>query len=150
MAINPPSDIVLDVLRAADPTEARTATNRLRKLAGAAPAEATGFAALADRPLPAPGPRLPFHADSARVALNSDLNSNEDRSVLRRFEALVLKSFVESMLPKESSALFGEGSAGRVWRSMLAEGLADELASSGGIGIADSLARDIASRTDET
>lgn len=150
MAISPPSDIVLDVLRAADPAEARTATDRLRKLAGKGPADATGFAALVDRPLPDPGPRVPFHVDRARVALNSDLNTGSDRSVLQRFEAFVLKSFVEAMLPKDSSAIYGEGSAGRIWRSMLAEGLADELAASGGIGIADSLSRELPEKVEGT
>ena len=61
-------------------------------------------------------------------------------SPYRRFEAMVLSGFVEQLLPKSSATLFGAGTAGQVWRSMLAERIADEVAKSGGIGIAQHLA----------
>ncbi len=53
------------------------------------------------------------------------------------FEALVLQSFIQEMLPKKSEQVFGGGVAGDIWRSMLAEKLAAEVAERGGIGIAD-------------
>mgnify|MGYP003127960065 FL=1 len=43
------------------------------------------------------------------------------------------------MLPTEASNYFGEGTAGEVWRSMMAEEIGNELAKNGGIGIADSI-----------
>jgi flagellar protein FlgJ len=57
-----------------------------------------------------------------------------------KFEAFVLQSFLESMLPKNATAVFGKGSAGEFWRSMLAEKLGTELARSGQVGIAQRLA----------
>ncbi len=55
------------------------------------------------------------------------------------FEAFVLQSFVEAMLPKDAESVFGSGTAGSYWKSMLAEKLGMELAKSGGIGIAATL-----------
>ncbi len=63
----------------------------------------------------------------------------------REFESFVLQTFVEAMLPKETSGVFGVGMAGAFWRSMMAEQIARELARSGGIGIGDLVADDIAS-----
>ncbi|MEO9786553.1 MAG: rod-binding protein [Aurantimonas coralicida] len=60
-------------------------------------------------------------------------------SPLEQFEGFVLRNFVESMLPTEASNYFGEGTAGEVWRSMMAEEIGNELAKNGGIGIADSI-----------
>jgi flagellar protein FlgJ len=57
-----------------------------------------------------------------------------------QFEAFVLQSFVQTMLPKDASAVFGEGTAGDIWKSMLAEKMALQIAESGGIGIAKMLA----------
>lgn len=57
-----------------------------------------------------------------------------------QFEAFVLQSFVQSMLPKNATNVFGSGSAGEFWKSMLAEKMGDELARSGQVGIARRLA----------
>lgn len=54
----------------------------------------------------------------------------------RQFEAFVLQSFIETMLPKNAEVVFGKGSAGAIWKSMLAEKLADQISRSGGVGIA--------------
>ncbi|ORE97985.1 rod-binding protein [Aurantimonas sp. 22II-16-19i] len=60
---------------------------------------------------------------------------------LEQFEGFVLRTFIESMLPSENSAFFGEGTAGSIWRSMMAEEIGNEIAKAGGIGIADTIAR---------
>ena len=57
-----------------------------------------------------------------------------------QFEAFVLQSFVQSMLPKNATNVFGKGSAGEFWKSMLAEKMGEELARSGQVGIARRLA----------
>jgi len=57
-----------------------------------------------------------------------------------QFEAFVLQSFVQSMLPKNATNVYGRGTAGEVWRSMLAEKIGEELARSGQVGIAQRLA----------
>lgn len=58
----------------------------------------------------------------------------------RDFEAFILQTFVQEMLPDKSQALFGKGIAGDSWRSMLAEKIARNVADAGGIGIAEQLA----------
>jgi Rod binding domain-containing protein len=57
-----------------------------------------------------------------------------------QFESYVLQSFLQSMLPRNATNVYGRGSAGEFWRSMLAEKMGDELARSGQVGIARRLA----------
>jgi Rod binding domain-containing protein len=56
------------------------------------------------------------------------------------FEAFLLQHTLESVLPKDATLAYGKGLAGQMWRSMLAEKLAVELARSGRFGIASTLA----------
>ncbi|MBO0661233.1 rod-binding protein [Jiella sp. MQZ9-1] len=81
-------------------------------------------------------------ATSAPAAIHP-LVKHEARKVgpLEQFEGFVLRSFVESMLPDKSSGFFGKGTAGEIWRSMLADQIGKEIAASGGIGIADVIAK---------
>jgi len=69
------------------------------------------------------------------------------RAAAQDFEAFVLQSFVEAMLPRDAERVFGGGTAGDIWKSMLAEQVAKELARSGGIGIAGMITQ---SRTDRS
>lgn len=140
MAISPASDIVLDVVRAANPASRNAAAARLHRMAGAAPTQ--GFARVSEDIARHAPPSLPFDAARGLVHLrNSHALRAERAEPYERFEAFVLQTFVESMLPSGNSALFGTGTAGDVWRSWLARGLAGELAQSGGIGIGGMLAR---------
>lgn len=59
----------------------------------------------------------------------------------KQFESFMLRSFVEEMLPSENSAFFGDGTAGKIWKSMLAERIGEEMAAAGGIGIAEMVAK---------
>jgi peptidoglycan hydrolase FlgJ len=43
------------------------------------------------------------------------------------------------MFPKDTPSAFGEGYAGDMWRSMLAERVADQIAASGRLGLASRL-----------
>jgi hypothetical protein len=43
------------------------------------------------------------------------------------------------MLPKNATNVYGKGTAGEVWRSMLAERIGEELAKSGQVGVAERL-----------
>jgi hypothetical protein len=53
-----------------------------------------------------------------------------------QFEAFVLQSFIQEMLPKNAEGVFGGGIAGNIWKSMLAEKLGFEVAQRGSLGIA--------------
>lgn len=143
MAINPPSDILSDVAAAAHPAKLREATRRL-ETAGAEAAAAAGFAsalstagtgkaaeaAAVAASLP-PGTTKPVAAPIAKPT---------EQEALKKFEAFFLQTFVDSILPKNSAAVFGEGTAGEVWRSMLAEQIAAEIAKGSSFGIADQIA----------
>lgn len=55
----------------------------------------------------------------------------------RKFEAMVLQTFIQNMLPKDAAAVYGKGMAGDMWKSLMAEKMAQVMAERGGIGIAD-------------
>ncbi len=143
MSIRPPSDIVLDVVRAADPTQVAEASRRLTR---GVSVDALAFDAALDR---AAGSRPRHLMDAAGVlssrrtneALFQNANAGAPRGgdAYSRFEAMALATFVESMLPSRADAVFGEGTSGRIWKGMMAEKIAAQLAEAGGIGIADQL-----------
>lgn len=135
MSINPPLDIVLDVARAADPTRYRQAVERLTR---AAPADAAAFEGMLDPATTASAPASP--AVAPQSAVSSRPLPSDAAKAFRGFEAMALTTFVEAAFPGNASAAFGSGLAGGVWKSMLAEQIATQMARSGGIGIADQLA----------
>lgn len=49
----------------------------------------------------------------------------------KSFESFALQTFIGSMLPKENNKMFGTGNAGKMWQSLLAEKLADQISASG-------------------
>lgn len=141
MAISPGSDIVLEVARAADPMAYRAAAARLQRQAAASASGA--FAPMVDGAgtRHASAPRVPFDAARRMVGLeNGRVLATPPADPYQQFEAFVLQTFVESMLPKGETALFGSGPGAGIWKSMLARSLGTELARLGGIGIAEMLA----------
>ncbi len=55
----------------------------------------------------------------------------------QKFEGMVLQTFIQSMLPQESEAVYGSGLAGDMWKSFLTTEIANQMAKAGGIGIAE-------------
>lgn len=49
----------------------------------------------------------------------------------KSFESFALQTFIGSMLPKENNKMFGTGNAGKMWQSLLAEKLAEQITASG-------------------
>jgi Rod binding domain-containing protein len=82
-------------------------------------------------PLAGNGPASSANAKSPAKKLPTDVGV--------KFETFVLQTFIDSMLPKNSTNLFGKGFAGEAWRSMLSEKLATQIAKNGGIGIAKTI-----------
>ncbi|MEF2071751.1 rod-binding protein [Consotaella aegiceratis] len=145
MAISPPSDLVLDVLRAAGPDADNRLAATLRQKAVTGPdSSALAFAdtmrgeALRVGGTGADLEIAPTSSADTKLVQTAHHESSQ-AGPYEKFEAFVLRSFVESMLPSENSSFFGEGTAGGIWRSMMAEQIGDELAKGGGIGIADML-----------
>lgn len=124
MAISPPSDIVLDVAKAVEPAGIQAAR-----------------AALANRTASTGGAfSLTEAAVTGGISRQPDATSPD--ASMKRFEAMVLQTFIENMLPKNTESVYGKGMAGDVWKSMMAEHLAGQTAEAGGIGIAKALMRD--------
>jgi hypothetical protein len=48
---------------------------------------------------------------------------------------MLVNSFVGEMLPKDAGSVFGEGTAGDMWRSMLSEQISRQIATSGALGL---------------
>lgn len=135
MAISPPSDLVLDVLRAADPSDVQAAQAKLKlnRAAFAAKSVASavpGFGLAMDL-LDGPESKANVHRADAKA------KSPEMPEEYRKFEASILQTFVNSMMPSDSEQVYGKGSAGEFWKSMMSEQIADQISKSGGVGIAE-------------
>jgi len=131
MAISPVSDLILDVARAADPQKASAAARTLN--AGAA---SENFSATLSQAAPA--------VDMSNYAYRNPAASitpamTPARKAQVGLESVLLKGMIEEMLPKDAAEVYGSGVAGDVWRSMLSEKIADEVAKSGALHIADRL-----------
>lgn len=145
MAIKPPSDLVLDVSRAADPLEYRASVEKLRNGQSAVRAinqeiNDTGFAELASI-TEADLETLPNKpVDQVKVNMSSDRGNNAE--AYRKFEAFMLQTFIQNMFTTDTPSVFGKGQAGEFWKSMMAESMAKEMADHGGIGVARMLEND--------
>ena len=132
LAISPPSDIVLDVARAVDPTDIEAARAALAKRAnGVGGAFSVDMAASVD------AGSILSRATADKAAANADPASKFKSS--RRW---CLQTFIQNMLPKDTEGVYGKGLAGDMWKSQLAERVADVMAERGGIGIAKSMLAD--------
>lgn len=132
MAISPTSDLILDVARAADPQKAMATTRALNS--ASAEGGGAGFAAT----LAGFSPSLTrYGLHTPPVTLGAAETPAHKAAV--GLESVLLKNFVDQMLPKDAVAVFGEGVAGDVWKSMLSEKIANEAAKSGALKLADKL-----------
>lgn len=158
MSILPPTDIVTEVAQAADPHKLHAAMTRLADLtATLAPNE--HFSALLKGAAVEPPLNGADHVSNGsktsvtHLALGgmkslASSQAGEPRAsdVAKRFEAYVIQSFLQTLLPQEEHGIFGQGTAGGVWRSMTAEQLGNQLAKAGGVGLRKILERHWAER----
>jgi Rod binding domain-containing protein len=143
MPIDPPSDVVLEVVNAADPARAAAAAQRLNAIAGAAAAQSEDFSQTLAQTAPSASPATAPIAGAAdarsRLADAAFAASDKAAKAQVDFEAVLLNGFVNEMLPKDASATFGQGLAGDMWKSMLADQVSRQIAKSGTLGIAKRL-----------
>lgn len=123
MAIAPVGDIVMDVVKAADPAEAEAARARLASGVRAADGDTFSLGAM-------PAASVPQRVETPQA------------KPFQRFEAMVLQNFIESMLPQGNESAFGAGMAGDMWKGLMAEKLSAVMSERGGIGIANRLLAD--------
>jgi len=110
MAFNPHSDVILEVLNAAD----------LDKAAASAPQASVPAEGLANA--------------RSRLAALADGPDKATRAKVE-FEATLINSFIGELLPKDAGSVFGAGSTGDMWRSMLSEQISQQIAKSGALGL---------------
>ena len=138
MAINLPSDIVLEVAQAADPEAARSAASRLISLGETNAVPKPGL--FRDRRWDA---NAVIQCAAGRTQLAApEIRDQSDPTaasspahVYQGFEALILQNLIEMMLPQDFAGMFGEGTAGEMWKSMLAQQLGTQVAKSDRSGI---------------
>lgn len=83
-------------------------------------------------------------AASAGTAARAVAPGQDAKRAARDFEAVFLTQVVEEMLATVNVGSFGGGEAEKMWRGVLAQSVADQIADRGGIGIAPSVEGTIA------
>jgi hypothetical protein len=146
MTVSLPSDLIMDVMRNADPSRVNTAKAKLEEL-GEDGLIGENFANLLDG---IDGKRSPegsalassdaVHGFPALAEPSGVATHRVAPDPYVDFERMVLRNLLESLLPDAKSGTFGTGPSAGVWRSLAADQLAGLYASSGGIGIAAALA----------
>ena len=109
--------------RAAAPADAAGFVTTVRRAGEIAPFETVVKQVAAEQAKAAPGPDTVAGAEAFKAK-----NAEKAR---KQFEAFALQTFIGSMLPQENNKMFGTGSAGKLWQSVLAEKLADQITSTG-------------------
>ncbi|KZK86548.1 Rod binding protein [Pseudovibrio sp. Ad46] len=153
MAIQPVSDLVLDVINQADPFEVRAATRSLKApavvskdLPVSEPSWALSsfsrFMAEADNASGTVQARGQEGVESLKSMANRYSKKLETADLGEKLESAVLQTFVKSMLPKETENVYGGGTAGTMWKGLMAEQLANQLAKTGSLGLAEMLLPD--------
>jgi hypothetical protein len=140
VSINPPTDIILDVARAADPIKSLAVTERLARLAGVAPLSNPGFAQALGGLGPSSADLLSQLEFSSAPPAPANAPLDARGKAYKGLEELVLRNLVETMLPKDAEAVFGAGTAGDIWKSMLADQLAAQLSKNIDLGLAKAAA----------
>ncbi|SFK04548.1 rod-binding protein [Methylocapsa palsarum] len=140
MSIKPPSDIVLDVARAADPARSLAATAKLTRIgedgSGAAFASVLGAASGGEGGQAELRTQLDLIGGATAAAPPVGSGKASGVKAYKGLEQLVLQHLVENLLPKDSG-FFGQGSAGDIWKSMLAEQLAGQIGKSVNLGLGE-------------
>jgi hypothetical protein len=148
------SDLIVDVMRNADPSRLSAAVTRLDSIASEN--GPNGFHAVL-----AGVEESRVHEGHSRreydFRLSTSSQSSEPIQVKHdvrseagiAFEQMVLRNLFESLLPNVDSGVFGTGPSAGVWRSLAADNLGSIYASAGGIGIAATLSGEHAGASGE-
>lgn len=134
MTISPVSDIILDVARAADPAKSRIAAEKLSRGEPVGRTMSGSFDHVFLHSTSGP----PTPAGQSRIDRDSShpLSLANSRSkAYKGLEQLVLRNLVEAMLPSGPATFFGTGMAGDIWRSLLADQLAEGIGKTVDLGI---------------
>lgn len=132
MAVDFPTDLILDVARAADPQRVRSVTARLEGAASA-------------------GDAATVISDAAKLGsgLSRVRQDNDAHEVAKEFEALLVSNMINTMMGESEDSFFGGGFAGGVWKSMMAEQVAKQVVKTADFGVADKVTKYMVREGDE-
>jgi len=140
MGVSLPSDVVVDVMRNADPSRLRGAVAKLQSMGGSEDNGVSFASVLQAQPEQwGDGAENLFSPIKTSVSPMAAATSDAG-GTYAGFEQMVLRNMLEQLLPDAGSGAFGAGPSAAIWRSMAADQLADVYAKAGGIGIGSMLA----------
>lgn len=133
MAVTLSSDLVMDVMRNADPARRNVAVAKLQS-AGGSPKQEVAFQGVVKSLEPEEAatstPPLALTFSGRHGA------AKQAATPYQGFERMVLRNLFETLLPESESGAFGTGPSAGIWRSMAADQMAGVYADAGGVGIA--------------
>ena len=132
MAVDFPSDLILDVARAADPASVRNLETRLR--AGTSAPASTDTAAVAAK----------FESHLSRAP--SPRASSRSASSSRRCS---VSNMIQNMMGETDESYFGDGLSSNIWKSMMAEQVADQVVQGADFGVASKIGKYVVSAGDK-
>jgi peptidoglycan hydrolase FlgJ len=159
MAVTLSSDLLLDVMRSADPDRVRKAAGRLgnvetkfanatREFLDTVEKVATSGSVRDDliADIMAASDRVTATDAAARLAglaksspTDASVSRTETAEPFQAFEKMVLRTVFESLLPPAESGVYGGEAASGIWRSLSAEQFANVYGENGGLGIASAM-----------
>ena len=135
MSIKPPSDILLDVARAADPAKSTAAVERLTRLGADGGVDDVQFRDVLGK-VNAPRSSLPAIAELRFANMQPEkAKETAQTKAYQGFTALLLENLVDNMMPDDDDGFFGSEAGAGEWRSMLAQELGTSLSKSVDLGI---------------
>lgn len=140
MTISPSSDLILDVMRNADPIRARAAIAGLDSNAAALSHPFTQD--VSNKVSRSESGKSNFNimastTTTRNLAARSAVGSINAENAGRKLEGLLLKQAFEQMLPDNIVGAGKKKAGADVWRSLLAEKLADSVSKQISLGVAD-------------
>jgi peptidoglycan hydrolase FlgJ len=118
-------DLIADVMKRADPLQQRAAIAKLEEVAASR---------VTSHDVPA-FKQVVKEKDQSRLqseVITAQAKAPSARqAAMKKLEAVLATKFVEAMLPKDQSSLYGEGTSGEVWRGLHIEAMGKALADGG-------------------
>lgn len=137
MGVSLPSDLIVDVMRNADPSRLKGAVTKLQSMGGTSDNGISFASVLEAQPERWAGGVESLFSPVSTAAASPASSSTGD--AYAGFEQMVLRSLLEQLLPDAESGAFGTDTSAAIWRSLAADQLANVYAQAGGIGIGSML-----------
>jgi peptidoglycan hydrolase FlgJ len=152
-------DIIADVMGHAEPARLKAATRLLQAMSTkkTAPSDAAQFQLVKAKAEPnsfkvANSPAAirshdGHQASSMQRAMSTDVTHKKTRKeAMQGLETVLATKMVEAMMPKDQSRLYGEGTAGEIWRGLHIDAMGKALASRGLFSTSNELPANVVQR----